>query len=143
MELYSDLEIKYDFYKRHPSDKMYWLDVTNAVGLHLFTFDKEVIFNLFADYPYRLSPEQIAIFDKENPFGADFFKDRREELEDIRANSSQGDPYVWDCKNICDDCINRLEFGLCDVVTDVVEQTRICCRNQCELYIQRAEVKLH
>ena len=30
---------------------------------------------LFADYPYKLTAEQKAIFDRENPFWRDFFID--------------------------------------------------------------------
>lgn len=32
---------------------------------------------MFADYPHKLSLEQKAIFDKENPDWTDFFKDRQ------------------------------------------------------------------
>lgn len=34
------------------------------------------IYNLFKDYPYNLTSEEKEIFDKENPYWADFFKDR-------------------------------------------------------------------
>ena len=67
---------KYNFYKNKKSDKVYWVDNLEAKGEHLFSFDKQTIFNLFADYPHKLTPEQRAIFDKENPYWADFFKDR-------------------------------------------------------------------
>ena len=67
---------RYDFYKNKKSDKVYWADNYDVVGEHLFSFDKKTIFNLFADYPHKLTPEQRAIFDKENPYWADFFRDR-------------------------------------------------------------------
>jgi len=41
-----------------------------------FSFDKKVIFNLFEDYPHNLTDEQKELFDKENPYWADFFKNR-------------------------------------------------------------------
>lgn len=67
---------KYNFYKNKKSDKVYWVDNLDVKGEHLFSFDKQTIFNLFADYPHKLTPEQRAIFDKENPYWADFFRDR-------------------------------------------------------------------
>ena len=45
-------------------------------GEHVFSFDRERRFNLFRDYPWELTPEQKEIFDKENPYWAEFFKDR-------------------------------------------------------------------
>ena len=65
------------FYKNHKNDVIWWVDNIGVVdGEWLFTFDKKNIFNMFRDYPYKLTPKQKAIFDKENPFWADFFKDR-------------------------------------------------------------------
>ena len=64
----------YDFYKNKKSDKVYWVDNIDSVGKHLFSFDKQTVFNLFADYPHNLTNEQREIFDKENPYWADFFK---------------------------------------------------------------------
>lgn len=64
------------FYKNNPSDVVWWVDNHGTVGEWLFSFDKKHIFNMFADYPHKLTPEQKAIFDKENPYWADFFKDR-------------------------------------------------------------------
>jgi hypothetical protein len=32
---------------------------------------------MFADYPYKLTPEQKKIFDEENPYWVDFFADRQ------------------------------------------------------------------
>ena len=43
----------------------------------LITFDKQKFYNLFEDYPHNMSSEEIEIFDKENPFWADFFSDRK------------------------------------------------------------------
>ena len=66
--------IKYK--KNNENDKIWWIHNPEQKGERLFTFDKETIFNLFEDYPYKLTPEQKEIFDKENPYWADFFKDR-------------------------------------------------------------------
>ncbi len=64
------------FYKNNPSDVIWWVENSDTIGEWLFSFDKETIFNMFADYPDKLTSEQKEIFDKENPFWADFFKDR-------------------------------------------------------------------
>ena len=63
------------FYKNNPSDVIWGVENSDTVGEWLFSFDKETIFNMFADYPDKLTSEQKEIFDKENPFWADFFKD--------------------------------------------------------------------
>ena len=56
--------------------KFAWVEKLGQKGEHLFTFDGITIFNLFQDYPYKLTPEQKEIFDAENPFWANFFKSR-------------------------------------------------------------------
>lgn len=66
-----------DFYKQHKKDKVWWVDDLDSVGQFLFSFDKKQIFNLFSDYPHKLTAEQKQLFDKENPYWADFFKDRQ------------------------------------------------------------------
>ena len=64
------------FYKNKPTDTIWWAE-SEHVGEHLFTFDKKRIFNLFAEYPWKLSIKEKAIFDKENPEWAEYFKDRK------------------------------------------------------------------
>jgi len=71
--------MKYDFYKNNKTDQIWWIDNFDRIGEHLFSFDKEKIFNLFVDYPFNLTDEQKVLFDKENPFWKDFFIDRHEE----------------------------------------------------------------
>lgn len=65
------------FYKNKPSDKIWWVDNPEKIGEWLFSFDKRKIFNMFSDYPHKLTPEQKQIFDKENPYWKEFFKDRQ------------------------------------------------------------------
>lgn len=65
-----------DFYKNNENDKVWWVDDLDVVGSHLFSFDKKKIFNLFEDYPHNLTPEQKKVFDEENPYWKEFFKDR-------------------------------------------------------------------
>lgn len=66
------------FYKKTESDSVWWVDnLGESVGVFLFSFDKKTVFNLFEDYPHKLTAEQKEIFDEENPYWADFFKDRK------------------------------------------------------------------
>lgn len=65
------------WYKENETDRVWWVDNPDAKGVWLFSFDRETVFNLFEDYPYKLTPEQKAVFDKENPYWAEFFKDRQ------------------------------------------------------------------
>lgn len=67
---------KYEWFKKNPDDKIWWLDNPEVKGEWLFSFDKETKFNMFRDYPHELTDEQKQIFDEENPYWADFFKDR-------------------------------------------------------------------
>lgn len=82
---------EYEFYKENENDLIWWVEhyiildkdkeltednVDKTIGEHLFTFDKKKIYNLFADYPHKLTKEEKEIFDKENPFWKEFFKDR-------------------------------------------------------------------
>ena len=66
------------WYKNEPNDKIWWLDNSDEkVGEWIFSFDNVHTFNMFADYPHNLTPEQKDIFDKENQYCANFFKDRK------------------------------------------------------------------
>ena len=64
------------FYKEKPTDKIWWVE-TNAIGVWEFSFDKKKIYNMFRDYPWKLRKEEKEIFDKENPYWVNFFKDRK------------------------------------------------------------------
>lgn len=68
---------KYVFFKNAPSDKVWWVEEYPESSMqHIFTFDKKKLYYLFKDYPNALTKQEKDIFDKENPFWADFFKDR-------------------------------------------------------------------
>ena len=68
--------MQYEFYKENDADKVWWVDNPEIVGKHLFSFDKKKVFNLFSDYPWALTDEERAVFDRENPYWNDFFADR-------------------------------------------------------------------
>lgn len=76
---------KYDFYKEDPNSKVWWLDNHGVIGEFIFSFDKKKTYNLFADYPHKLSVEEWKTFNNENEFWADFFADRNEEYEKTHA----------------------------------------------------------
>lgn len=66
------------WYKEEEGNQIWWLDNGDEVkGEFVFSFDKKKQFNLFQDYPKALTKEQREIFDRENPYWADFFSDRR------------------------------------------------------------------
>ncbi len=59
-------------------DVIWWLEAPMPKdGEWIFSFDKQTDYNMFRDYPWALSREEKEIFDRENPFWADFFKDRQ------------------------------------------------------------------
>lgn len=63
--------------KNNEQLKFAWIDNPDVIGEMLFTFDGEKVFNLFRDYPHALSEKEKQIFDSENPYWAEFFKDRQ------------------------------------------------------------------
>lgn len=67
---------KYEFYKENKDDLIYWVDDPRIIGEYFFSFDKKKVFNLFSDYPWKVTKEQKDIFDRENPYWTDFFNDR-------------------------------------------------------------------
>lgn len=66
-----------NFYKKNPKDRIWWVDNPEECGVWLFSFDKKKTYNLFSDYPHNMKNDEIHLFDKENPYWANFFKDRK------------------------------------------------------------------
>lgn len=62
-----------DFFKKKPTDKIWWTIALGQRGNMYFSFDKENIYQLFGDYPRNLTEEQLKIFNEENPYWRDFF----------------------------------------------------------------------
>lgn len=60
------------FYKKKPQDKVWWVDFPEEKGTFAISFDKENIYYLYRDY-FNLSPEQRALFNKENPYWEKYF----------------------------------------------------------------------
>lgn len=67
----------YEFYKKNDTDKTWWVDNSDTIGVHLFSFDKKKVYNLFADYPHNLTKEEKEIFNADNPYWVEFFADRQ------------------------------------------------------------------
>ncbi len=69
--------VKWHFYKENKNDRIYWLDTTEPIrGEILFSFDKKTVYNLFEDYPHKLSKNEQEIFAKEQPYWYDFFNSK-------------------------------------------------------------------
>ena len=87
-----------EWYKENQSDQIWWgtvyygiseddiksgrvssSDLNDATGFgdHVFSFDKKKAYWLFRDYPWALNQYEKEIFDKENPYWKEFFKDRQ------------------------------------------------------------------
>ena len=69
---------EYVFMKERENDVIWWVESPiERDGEFLFSFDRKTVFNLFADYPWKLTKEQKETFDRENPHWRDFFADRQ------------------------------------------------------------------
>ena len=66
--------MQYDFYKENDTDRIWWVNTVDRIGLYLFSFDRKKIYKLFSDYPHKLSAEEKRIFDEENPYWKAFFR---------------------------------------------------------------------
>lgn len=67
--------MKNSWYKNKKTDLIWWKK-SDRIGVWEFSFDKIKVYNLFKDYPACLNKEEKEIFDRENPYRKDFFKDR-------------------------------------------------------------------
>ena len=69
---------KWAFYKENKNDKVWWVEEVDGDedGEMLFSFDMKKIYNIFTDYPGKLTSKEKTIFDKENPYWAEFFKEK-------------------------------------------------------------------
>ena len=61
----------YEVFQREKGNLIWWVnyfdDDKREIGEFLFSFDRKTVFNFWTDYPDKLTPEQIKIFQKENP----------------------------------------------------------------------------
>lgn len=88
--------VKYTAYKENKGDKVWWVNKTKdgvlVIGEELFTFDKKTIYNLFRDYPSKLSVDEWLTFNAENEYWKNYFKDRNLEyaLEHLKEIEKLG-----------------------------------------------------
>lgn len=75
-----DIEGYEDFYKDSESAKVWWTSKIDAVGELNISFDRKKIYNLFEDYPYNMTTEEVKIFEEEEPYWANFFAWRKKEF---------------------------------------------------------------
>lgn len=68
----SDFQIQDD----NGGKRIWWARSLKYIGRHYFTFDKQNFYNLFSDFPYKLTKEEIKIFIEDEPYWADFFESR-------------------------------------------------------------------
>lgn len=68
---------KIEFYKNNESDKIWWVDYVDYFGFQAVSFDKKKILFIFGDYPQNFTKEEKALFDKENPYWANFFRKKK------------------------------------------------------------------
>jgi hypothetical protein len=77
-------------YKEKRTDKTWWVDNSDVKGEFLFTFDKKKFYNLFADYPDKLSVREWIVFNAENPYWKEFFEERNDEYETKHLEEIEG-----------------------------------------------------
>lgn len=100
MERMYTTRLKHEFYKKNRGDKVWHVDFIKQCGMHAVSFDKKRILFLFGDYPLKFTPEQKELFDKENPYWANFFKDRNTEFELVKKFS------IFDDKSTFESCLD-------------------------------------
>lgn len=71
-------EISINGWYKH--NKVYWKDNTN-IGEHIFSFDMKKEYNLFSDFPYKLTPEEVDIFIESELYWAEYFEIRIKEYK--------------------------------------------------------------
>lgn len=58
------------FYKHYRSSKIWYISDIELIGSHYFSYDKEIVYNFWSDYPDKLTDDQIRQFKVDNPIMA-------------------------------------------------------------------------
>jgi hypothetical protein len=64
--------MKNKWYKENENDIIWWKYTPDDIGVRIFSFDKIKEYNLYRDYPDKLTEEEREIFEKENPWWKGF-----------------------------------------------------------------------
>lgn len=73
------------FFKQEKDDAVWWYDKFDTTGEMLFSFDRKKLYNLFRDYPWKLSVTEWLTFNRENEFWENFFEVRNAEYREAHA----------------------------------------------------------
>ncbi|MDY4861179.1 MAG: hypothetical protein SO162_01330 [Candidatus Onthomorpha sp.] len=73
---------RYRLYKSHRADKEWWVDELDEdgkplIGTLMVSIDRKTVLNLWTDY-IRLTNEQRDLFDKENPYWAEYLDNKHQ-----------------------------------------------------------------
>ncbi len=66
--------------------KVGWLDTSEYIGSMDFSIDGKRVFSMWKDYPWKLTREEKEIFDRDEPFWANFHKGKCEGWECIEEH---------------------------------------------------------
>lgn len=59
---------RFEFYKKHEGDQIWWVEFEDEFGSEAVSFDKKKILFIFGDYPKNFTKDEKELFDKENPY---------------------------------------------------------------------------
>lgn len=78
-----------DYYDDKTTDKensgVEWTSTPYSIGEHTFRVNGGKEHNLFADFPHNLTPEEVAVFRREESYWADYFAGRLAEYDKERG----------------------------------------------------------
>ena len=61
------------FIKNKKNNKIWWTSKIDTFGELNISFNRKKIYNLFEDYPYNMTKEEVEIFKEEEPYWEKFF----------------------------------------------------------------------
>jgi hypothetical protein len=117
-----------EFYKNKETDKIWWVDYIGMKGRFAVSFDKKKILNLFSDYPHNFTQEEKQLFDKENPYWANYFKE-----EEATKNFIEGKT-IFDFtsdKKVINHFVNMLDLKDEKELKDFLDEAGIKANTNC------------